>query len=94
MSFLFRIDKRYSYHKRQPGPAGRRRFCAVQAFSPLAKTLAQGEFSSPEHLKSPEGGAGLWPAEPKQKDTLKSVSFCLAQKEGFEPSHGLTRLLP
>src|SRR5699024_6383490 len=28
-------------------------------------------------LKSPEGEAGLWPAEPKQKDTLFSVSFCL-----------------
>ena len=55
----------------------RRRFCAVQVFSPKAKTLAQGEFTSPEHLKSPEGGAGFWPAEPKQKDTLFSVSFCL-----------------
>ena len=34
-------------------PSGRRRFCAVQAFSPQAKTLAQGEFISPEHVKSP-----------------------------------------
>ena len=29
-----------------------RRFCAVQVFSPRAKTLAQGEFTSPEHLKT------------------------------------------
>ena len=35
------------------GPSGPRRFCAVQAFWPKAKTLAQGEFISPEHVKSP-----------------------------------------
>ncbi len=29
----------------------------------------------------------------KEKDTNDVVSF-LAQKEGFEPSHGFTRLLP
>ena len=46
----------------------------LENFSPPA---AQGGFISPEHLKSPEGGAGFWPAEPKQKDTLFSVSFCL-----------------
>ena len=33
-------------------PSGRRRFCAVQAFWPKAKTLAQGNFISPEHVKS------------------------------------------
>ena len=31
------------------GPSGPRRVCAVQAFWPKAKTLAQGEFISPEH---------------------------------------------
>ena len=31
-------------------PPGRRRFCAVQAFSPQAKTLAQAEFTSAEHF--------------------------------------------
>lgn len=30
-------------------PSGRRRRCAVQAFWPLAKTLAQAEFTSAEH---------------------------------------------
>ena len=54
----------------------RRRFCAVQAFSLKAKTLAQGEFTSPEQLKE-TGGAALRAAESKQKDTLFSVSFCL-----------------
>ena len=37
--------------------------------SEKAKTLAQGEFTSPEQLKE-TGGAALWAAEPKQKDTL------------------------
>ena len=31
------------------GPSGPRRFCAVQAFWPAAKTLAQAEFISAEH---------------------------------------------
>ena len=44
--------------------------------SEKAKALAQGEFTSPEQLKE-TGGAALWAAEPKQKDTLFSVSFCL-----------------
>ena len=34
------------------GPSGPRRFCGVQAFWPKAKTLAQGQFTCPEHLKS------------------------------------------
>ena len=33
-------------------PSGWRRFCAVQTFWPKAKTLAQGNFISPEHVKS------------------------------------------
>ena len=40
--------------------------------------MAQGEFTSPEQLKE-AGGAALWAAEPKQKDTLFSVSFCLVE---------------
>ena len=40
--------------------------------------MAQGEFTSPEQLKE-TGGAALWAAEPKQKDTLFSVSFCLVE---------------
>ncbi len=30
---------------------------AVQAFSPVAKTLAQGQFTCPEHVRFPWGGA-------------------------------------
>ena len=33
----------------------------VQAFSPQAKTLAQGEFTLPEHLKSKRGSHGACP---------------------------------
>ena len=53
-------------------PSGRRRFCGVQAFSPQAKTLVQGEFISPEHFKS-KGGAALRAAKPKKKERLKSI---------------------
>ena len=48
-------------------PSGPRRFCAVQVFSPQEKTLAQGEFISPEHFK-PKGGAALRAVKPKKKD--------------------------
>ena len=49
-----------------------RRFCAVQVFSPQAKTLAQAESISAEHLNQ-KGGGGLWPPEPKKKDSRKAV---------------------
>ena len=41
--------------------------CAVQAFSPAAKTLAEGQFTCPEHLqyRRVERPTG---AEPKKKD--------------------------
>ena len=42
------------------------------------KTLAEGQFICPEHVKSPEGGGGLWPPGPKKKGTLFSVSFFLS----------------
>ena len=56
-----------------PGPrtAGRR-FCAVQAFSPRAKTLAQGEFISPEHFNQ-TGEGGFSRRNPKQKDIQEDV---------------------
>ena len=41
-------------HKRSlTGLPGRRRVCAVQAFLPQAKTLAEAEFISAEHFKFP-----------------------------------------
>ena len=70
-----------------PGPyIVERRFCAVRGFAP-GKTSAQGAFISPEHVKSPEGGGGLGPPEPKKKDTLFSVSFFLEVTPGFEPGN-------
>src|SRR5699024_8931295 len=36
------------------------------------KTLAQGEFTSPEHFKE-KGGGGRWPPKPKKKDSLTAV---------------------
>ena len=54
-----------------------------------------------EKMTAPEGavifqrgGAARWAAEPKKKGLPVGSPFFLAQKEGFEPSHGLTRLLP
>ena len=62
-------------------PFDRRRFCAVQAFSPQVKTLAQGEFISPEHFKS-KGGAALRAAKPKKKDICKADVFLFGAADG------------
>ena len=55
------------------GPPGRRRVCAAQAFCPQGKTLAQGQFTCPEHVQfrrvEPPGGR----RNPKQKDSLSAV---------------------
>ena len=45
--------------------------CAVQAFCPKGKTLAEGEFISPEHLKfmGTQTGWSVWALEkPKEMD--------------------------
>ena len=52
-------------------PSGRRRRCAVQAFWPLAKTLAQAEFTSAEHCNRRRVKA----AKPKSK--TKSSCFLM-----------------
>ncbi len=59
-------------------PSGRRRECAVQAFSPQAKTLAQGEFISPEHFKS-KGGGRLGRPKPQKKDMTHGHVFLLGR---------------
>ena len=59
-------------------PSGRRRECAVQAFSPQAKTLAQGEFISPEHFKS-KGGGRLGRPKPQKKDMTHGHAFLLGR---------------
>ena len=50
-------------------------------FSPQAKTLAQGEFISPEHFKS-KGGAALRAAKPKKKDICKADVFLFGAADG------------
>ena len=49
------------------GPKGRRRSCAVQAFLPWAKILAEAEFTSAEHFN--------FSRNPKKKDTTAVMSF-------------------
>ena len=49
-------------------PSGRRRRCAVQAFWPLAKTLAQAEFTSAEHCNRRRVKAAK-PPKPKTKSS-------------------------
>ena len=60
-------------------PSGRRRFCGVQAFSPKAKTLAEAEFISAEHLNHRRVERANGPRNPKRKTRHMSyvVSFFL-----------------
>ena len=53
-------------------PSGRRRRCAVQAFWPLAKTLAQAEFTSAEHCNRRRVKA----AKPKSKTKSSCFRNC------------------
>ena len=56
--------------------------------------LRRGGFAAPS-ISMPKGGAARRAAEPKKKDIcFRQMSFFLAQKGGFEPPHGVTRLLP
>ena len=93
------IEKDRAAAREQPnGPSGPRRFCAVQAFSPVAKTLAQGQqgelpqsgkrgwpgpFTCPEHIKS-KGGAAQRAAEPKKKGLPVGSPFFLEQVRRIE----------
>ena len=56
------------------GPSGPRRVCAVQAFWPKAKTLAQGEFISPEHWDQ-NGWSDQRERNPKRKTRPWRVFF-------------------
>ena len=51
------------------------------------RRIAQGRLCRPRALKSPKGGGGLGPPEPKKKDTPFSVSFFLEATPGFEPGN-------
>ena len=54
-------------------PSGRRRECAVQAFSPKAKTLAEGRLCRPRALKSRRAETAFGGRSPKRKDILSDV---------------------
>lgn len=56
-------------------PSGRRRRCAVQAFWPLSKTLAQAEFTSAEHCNRRRVKAAK-PPKPKTKSVAFATAFC------------------
>ena len=50
-----------------------------------SKTLAQAEFTSAEHVKSPKVGAPRRGAETNKKPTTWVVGFLLVDDNGFEP---------
>ena len=50
-----------------------------------SKTLAQAEFISAEHVKSPKVGAPQRGAETSKKPTTWVVGFLLVDDNGFEP---------
>ena len=68
------------------GPSGPRRECAVQAFLPQAKTLAEGRLRRPEHSNTegwrPPPAAGTQ----NKRQLLSQLPFVLVRLEGFEPA--------
>ena len=68
------------------GPSGRRRECAVQAFSPQVKTLAQGRLCRPEHWNTEEWSRPLGSGCQNKRQLLLQLPFVLAQRVGFEPT--------
>ena len=67
------------------GPSGPRRECAVQAFLPEAKTLAEGRLRRPEHSNT-EGWRSPSAAGTQNKRQLrKQLPFILVPVTGLEP---------
>ena len=60
-------------------PSGRRRLCAVQAFSPQVKTLAQGAALPTPSIEIPKGGDRLRRSEPKTKGHPFGCPFVLVE---------------
>ena len=67
------------------GPSGPRRECAVQAFLPQAKTLAEGRLRRPEHSNTegwrPPPAAGTQ----NKRQLLSQLPFVLVPVTGLEP---------
>ena len=77
MSFLSRTDKRYSYHKRQPGPAGRRRACGVPSVFAPGENLGFGAIYLPQtkmKIGYHKKGHGI------------AVTFFVVREAGVEPA--------
>ena len=68
------------------GHSGLRRECAVQAFSPQVKTLAQGRLCRPEHWNPEEWSLPLGSGRQNKRQLLLQLPFVLAQRVGFEPT--------
>lgn len=76
--FLWSARSIWIFTTRKLRPSGRRRLCAVQAFSPQAKTLAQGGFTPPEHVKwrgGPRERHGFRGAGKKKMRSLGTVQI-------------------
>ena len=84
------------------GPSGRRRECAVQAFSPQVKTLAQGRLCRSEH-SNPEGAVKIdvlkyqkgigettppafWPAAPLRRTSVLPQAKPRRRRNSLPPS--------
>ena len=64
----------HDFQPRTYRPSGRRRVCAVQAFSSAAEALAEEQFTCPEHLKY-RGVERPTGAKPKKDMTIGHVFF-------------------
>ena len=74
-------------------PSGRRRGCAVRAFCPR-QNLGAGMALLSRAFQSRRAEAAFGGRSKKKEGHPFGCPSFLAQKEGFEPSLGLTRLLP
>ena len=71
--FKIRAIKQTRGRKAPNRPSGRRRGCAVQAFSPQVKPLAEGRLCHPEHFNHRRAETAFGGRSPKRKDILSDV---------------------
>lgn len=71
-------------------PKGRRRFCAVN--SEQSDELRRGGFAAPS-IMIPKGGGGLWPPEPKKRDTHCVSLFLCVDVTNDTNSHHCIKVL-
>ena len=73
------------------GPSGPRRECAVQAFSPQVKTLAEGRLCRPRAFKYRRVEPPFGRRNPKQKDILTDVLLFWRRERDSNPRTGISR---